>query len=347
MSGLRTRLHRRLRGPGAWRTWISLGLLAALTGYAFYAIIWKELPNLNLAELFGRLSAGAVGLAVLVYTVDLVLAVFGWVMIIGPLSGYWRPLDHTRIYLLTSVTRRLPGTFWYILGRVVLYERLGIKRGVTAFAGGIEFAATIMAGLVVALAAWPLILAGTAFSPIWLLIPLGVGIALLNPPAIRALLRRLAPQHAAGVRYRHLLGWVLIYMLVWIVGGGLLFVLADAIYPLPLSALPGVIGVWALAGVAAYLLFSFVPFGLGVNELTLTVLLGPFVPAGEAFVVALLMRALVTICELAFALLGALLSLPLFTGGAGLPNEPENAEAHQNGEKSEGLGEAKALIPPK
>jgi hypothetical protein len=347
MSGLRSRINRRLRGPGAWRTWIGLGLLAALTGYAFYAILWKELPSFDLAELFGRLSARAIGVALLVYTADLVLAVFGWVMIIGPLSGYWRPLDHTRIYLLTSVTRRLPGTFWYILGRVVLYERLGVSRGVTALAGGLEFAATIIAGLVVALAAWPLILAGAAFNPLWLIIPLAIGILALNPPAIRAILRRLAPQHAAGVRYRHLLGWVLIYILVWIVGGGLLFVLTDAVYPLPLSALPGIIGVWALAGVAAYLLFSFVPFGLGVNELTLTVLLGPFVPAREAFVVALLMRALVTICELVFALLGAILSLPLFSGVASPFRVSETAEAHQDEENSEGLADVKALLPPK
>ncbi len=347
MSELRTRISRRLRGPGAWRTWLGLGLLAALTGYAFYAILWQELPNLNLAELFGRISAGAIGLALFVYTIDLILAIVGWVLIIAPLSGYWRLLDHTRIYLLTSVTRRLPGTFWYILGRVVLYERLGVNRGVTVLAGGLEFAATIMAGLVVALAASPLILAGTAFKPLWLIIPLVVGIVLLNPPVIRTILRRLAPQHAAGVRYRHLLGWVLIYMLVWIVGGVLLFVLANAVYPLPLSALPGVIGVWALAGIAANTLFSFVPFGMGVNELTLTVLLGPFMPAGEAFFVALLMRALVTICELVFALLGALLSLPLFTG-TGLPfKRGENVESHQNEEKPEGLADRKALLPPK
>jgi hypothetical protein len=347
MSRLRTRISRRLRGPGAWRTWIGLALLAALTGYAFYAILWNELPSLNLAELFARLSPAAVGRAVLVYTLDLILAVFGWFMIIGSLSGYWRVLDHTRIYLLTSVTRRLPGTFWYILGRVVLYERLGVTRGVTALAGGLEFATTVMAGLVVALATWPLILAGADFNPLWLLMSLLAGIVLLNPPAIRAILRRLAPQHAAGVRYRHLLGWVLIYMLVWIVGGGLLFVLADAVYPLPLSALPGIIGVWALAGVASFVLFSFVPFGLGVNELTLTVLLGPFVPAGEAFFVALLMRALVTICELVFALIGAVLSLPFFTGTGFAINMIEEPHAHQNAEKPEGLSDANALLPPK
>jgi hypothetical protein len=347
MSNVRQRLRQRLRGPGAWRTWLGLGLLAALTGYAFYAILWKELATFNLAELFGRLSVGDISLALLVYTADLALAVLGWVLIIGPLSGYWRMLDHTRIYLLTSVTKRLPGTFWYILGRVVLYERLGVARGVSVLAGGLEFAVTIMGGLVVALAAWPVLIASTAFSPIWLLLPLAIGAALLNPPAIRAILRRLAPQHAAGVRYRHLLGWVLIYVLVWSVGGVLLFVLANAVYPLPLSALPGVIGVWATAGIAATVLFSVVPFGLGVNELTLTVLLGPFMPAGEAFFVALLMRALLTICEFAFALLGALLSLPLFTDAPLILERPDLQELHQDAEKPEGLVDSKALLPPK
>jgi hypothetical protein len=99
--------------------------------------------------------------------------------------------------------------------------------------------------------------------------------------------------------------------------------------------------------VASYLFFSFVPFGLGMNELTLTVLLGPFVPAGEAFFVALLVRALGTICELGFALIGALLSLPYFIKADPTGMVTEESFSHQNEEKPEGLSDAKALLPPK
>lgn len=311
MRRLLGKLRARLSGPGRWRTWIGLTVLAGLLSYALFAILWRDLPAMNLRELFGRVSAGDVALAVGVYSLDLALAIVGWVLIHGMLGGFWRPLHHFRIYTLTAMTRRLPGTFWYLLGRVVLYERLGVARAVTAVAGGFEFAATVLGGALVALVTWPLVLGGQGVSPLLPLLLLAVCAALLNPPTVRWAVRRLSPgHHTPGVRYRHLLLWVLVYALVWAVGGLLLFVVVDAVHPLPRTQLPAVIGIWAVFGLASMLLFSFVPFGLGVNELTLAALLSPLIPADEAFFVALLMRALLTLAELGYGLIGALLSLP-------------------------------------
>jgi hypothetical protein len=309
VSRLAARMRAKLTGPGRWRTWLGLTLLVALLCYALFAILWHELPSLNLRELFSRVSLGDVVLALAIYSLDLALAVAGWGIILGMLSGFWRPIDHLRIYTLTVITRRLPGTFWYIVGRVVLYERLGVARSVTALAGGFEFAATVIGGLLVAIVTWPLVLSAQGVSLWWLLLALGLCAALLNPPAVRWAVRRLSPDHhTPAVRYRHLLAWVFLYALVWAFGGVLLHAMVRAIYPLPLEQLPAMIGVWAVHGVMAMLLFSFVPFGLGVTELTLATLLSPFVPAAEAFFVALLMRALLTLFELAYGVLGAALS---------------------------------------
>jgi len=311
VSRIAARVRAKLTGPGRWRTWLGLILLVALVTYAFFAILWRELPALNLPELFSRVSLGDVVLALIVYTIDLALAIAGWVLILGMLSGFWRPLDHLRIYTLTAMTRRLPGTFWYILGRVVLYERLGVARAVTVLAGGFEFAATVIGALLVAILTWPLVLSSHGVSILWLLLALGLCAALLNPPTVRWAVRRLSPDHhTPAVRYRHLLGWVLVYAAVWAGGGVLLHVIVRAIHPLPITQLPAMMGVWAVHGVMAMLLFNFVPFGLGVTELTLATLLSPFVPPGEALFVALLMRALLTLCELGYGLLGAALSLP-------------------------------------
>jgi hypothetical protein len=311
VSRLGARVRAKLTGPGRWRTWLGLTLLVALLSYALFAILWRELPSMNLRELFSRVGPGDILLALLVYSVDLALAIAGWALILGMLGGFWRPLDHLRIYTLTAMTRRLPGTFWYIIGRVVLYERLGVARAVTAVAGGFEFAATVLGGLLVAIITWPLVLSAQGVSIVWLLLALALCAALLNPPTVRWAVRRLSPDHhTPAVRYRHLLGWVLVYAAVWAVGGLLLHVIVNAVHPLPLAQLPAMMGVWAVNGVVAMLLFSFVPFGLGVTELTLATLLSPFISADEALFVALLMRALVTLCELGYGLLGAALSLP-------------------------------------
>lgn len=305
------RVRSRLSGPGAWRAWTGMAILSVLMVYALYTILWKERATINFGELITRVHPADLTLAVLVYSLDLALAIGGWVAVIGMLGGYWNLLDHFRIYVLTSVTRRLPGTFWYLLGRVVLYEPLGVPRGLIALAGGLEFAANIVGGLLVALLAWPLVLSGRGVNPLMLLLPLALGAVLLNPPLVRRIVRRLTARHdVSTVRYRHLLLWVMIFAAAWAVGGVLLYVLIGAVHPLPLSTLPAIIGVWAAAGVAATLFFSFLPFGMGATELTLTALLSPFIPASEALFVAVLMRALLTICELLYAGIGALLSLP-------------------------------------
>lgn len=337
------RISTKLRGPNAWRTWVGIVLMLAASGYTLYLLLWRDRAAINLGELLARVDAGDVALAVLVYSLDLACAIVGWVTIIGMLSGFWRPLEHLRIYCLTAVTRRLPGTFWYLLGRIVMYERHGVPRSLTTLAGGLEFATNCVGGILVALLAWPLVLSNREFTPL-LLLPLLLGAALLNPPVVRSVVRRLSRQHTdIAIRYRHILLWVAIFALAWAGGGVLLYVVIYAVHPLPLSQLPAIIGVWAVLGVAATLFFSFLPFGLGATELTLTALLSSFISPPEALFVALLMRVLLTLCEVGYALL----VLPL---GLLQPHVPASATSggipHPDAIKPDEVRQRGAAIPP-
>lgn len=335
---LRQRLLARLRGPGAWRTWLGLGLLAAITAFAFYRLLQYDLREIDVGELLGRLALPDIALAAAVYLLALALAVLGWGLILGALSGYWSWLDHARIYLVTQITRRLPGTYWYVLGRVMLYERHGVARGVTALAGGLELAATSVGGLVVVLVTWPLVLGARSLSPAWFVLALAALALLLNPPAVRWVVRRLSP-HTPQVRYRHILLWSLIYALIWALGGVMLYVLAAAVYPgLGAADLPALVGVWAIAGLAAMTVFSFLPFGLGATELTIATLMGGLLPPAEALFVAFAMRAVLTICELVFGVVGVLLALPGLRGRCGGTGDHEDgslSDAESPGEVRE------------
>lgn len=338
MSSLIHRIKGRLIGPKALQTWLGLILLCLLVGYGFYIILWRELPQLDLAELFARISAGDLALAVVVYSLALVFAVGCWVLIMGTLSDYWGLLDHVRIYCVTNVTRRLPGTFWYVLGRVVLYERLGVPRGVTVLAGGIEFAVTVIGGLIGALLAWPFTVGAHTLNPLWLVVPLLIGVALLNPPAIRALLHRFSPQHDwSSIRYRKLLLWVALYVATWYAGGALLYVVVIMITPLGLGSLMGIIGVWCTVGIVSVIFFSFLPFGLGAIELTMTAMLSAFIPTGEALFVALLMRAIPMFCELGYGLLGVAMGLI----------RAKTATPLQNAENPQEVRPKPGVLPPK
>lgn len=350
-----SRVVARLRGPGAWRAWTGMLLVLVLVAYSLYTLFAKEGARLDFAALLARLQPAALAadlaLALLIYTLDLALAIGAWSMLLGTLSGFWQLGEHVRVYVITALSRRLPGTFWYILGRAVMYERFGVPRGVTALAGGLELAISVVGGLLVILVTWPLVLSGRGLNPLWLLVPGGIGAALLNPPMVRALVRRLTPSgRSPNLRYRHLLLCVLLWAAVWTVGGGLLWVLAGAITPLPIGSLPAVIGVWATTGVAVNLFYNLLPFGLGATELTLAALLAPFLPGppdearGTAFVVAVLMRVFLTCAELGYGVLGALISLPELLR---LRRDTVARRALPEAEKTEEVVGARTTIPPK
>lgn len=342
------RLRERLTGPGAWRTWSGLTLLLLLVAYVAYMLTRGGLPEVDLRELFARIHPADLGLFALVYGANLAIAIGVWGLILGSVSGCRRWFEHLRIYCITTITRRLPGTFWYLLGRVVLYERLGVARGLTAVAGGLEFVAMILAGVLVTLVTWPLVLGGTSLDPRLLLATLAVCALLLNPPLVRYLVRRFGRAGgAAPVRYRQVLLWVGIFALIWAIGGVQLYVIVRAVTPLPLAALPAMIGAWTATGVVATIFFSFLPFGLGATEVTLASLLSPFVPPAEALFIALVMRVMLTLSEIAYGLLGCLLYLPDLAARRGPFAPVERVEPHQEAVESEEVLGAAPGIPPK
>lgn len=346
MTEWRAVLRRNMRCTRLWSALLGGAMVGVLVLYALYLALWRDASGPDFGELIARIGLGMFVTTSVVYSVDLALAIIGWGWIIGTLSRNWQWFQHMRIYCVTAITRRLPGTVWYMLGRIVLYERLQVARSVTALAGGVEFAAIILGGLLVALVTWPIVLSGRGINPLWFLLGLIPGGLILNPITLRRVLNRLNPQSAAlDVRYRHLLGWVFLYAGIWCGGGVILFVLTTTIHPLPLALLPAMIGVWATAGLVATLL-SFVPLGLG-QELTLTALLSAYVGTPEAIVIALLMRGVLTINEALWALIAGLLGLTRLVRYPRVPAVPSADEALSDGKKPEEVYERPRIIPQK
>jgi uncharacterized membrane protein YbhN (UPF0104 family) len=77
----------------------------------------------------------------------------------------------------------------------------------------------------------------------------------------------------------------------------LYFLLAGIGTRIPLDA---AIGTWALAGAAG--MFASVVQGIGLKELTMSAILGGFLPISVAVSVAVLVRAVHTLAEAAFML---------------------------------------------
>ncbi|HEU5014463.1 MAG TPA: YbhN family protein [Roseiflexaceae bacterium] len=351
MSSWSERLRRMMRRKRFWGALIAMFVVSALSVYALHGVL-RSGGEIDFWQVIARIDARMFLFSSLVYAVALALAVVGWGWIISALSGVWNWPQHIRIYCITAITRRLPGTMWYILGRVVMYERLGVGRALVAVGGGLEYAMILTSGLLVALLMWPLALPGQSISPLWLVGGLLLGCAALHPRTLRAVVRRLSPNSAPlHIRYRDLLGWALVYAGVWCFGGGVLYVLATTIHPLTLAALPVIIGIWATAGIVTSFT-TFIPFGLGVQELTLTALLGNMVGSpAEALVVALLMRFILTINEVLWALVAGLVG---FAATLRTPQDeqtvrstPDQATSLSNEQKPDEVYKITRLLPRK
>ena len=251
-------------------------------------------------------------LAFLLYPTGLVPNAVGWHNIMRRLDGLRSFRLNARIYCYSCLPRRIPGSVWHIAGRAYLNREQGVPHSLTLLGTLLEWILLVVSGLLVFLLSHlspqARSMDAQGFRPsvaLLLLVPL---VVLLLPPVFNRLLgyllRKADYEGQIALSAPDLLVLITIYVVAWIAGGIVLYTLILALYPLSPAQLPAVIGAWAGAGavglVAAYLLQ-----GLGINEVTLAILLSGMMPLPIAAVAAILMRILLTISEVAWPLLWA------------------------------------------
>ncbi|NJP06510.1 MAG: hypothetical protein HC837_13240 [Chloroflexaceae bacterium] len=87
------------------------------------------------------------------------------------------------------------------------------------------------------------------------------------------------------------------YAAGWTICGLSLYLLIWSVYPLPLTSLPQVMGMFSLAWALGFLSFI-TPSGLGVREGVLSYLLSLLIPVPMALLLALMARVWLTVAEL-------------------------------------------------
>ena len=271
---------------------------------------------------------------VILYLIALFLAVLNWVVVMHAFEdsiSFWM---HAKIYLVSMVSRRLPGTIWYVGGRMVLYKQLGVPSIKTASASGVEFVISFVADALLATIFLPL---GLNLPKIWL-IPLGLvvflGLFVLSPKNLEKIMIKLKYPLAQPVHMGQVISWLFLRMALVLTGGLMIFFTIRIFSPLGVDSLLFVLGARALSGAAGLLTFL-LPSSMGASDLTLLAILSSIIPTSLATVIALLVRIYTTLFELLFGLIFFILlnkSLPfskLRTTGADLPqgtNSEENPE---------------------
>lgn len=274
---------------------VMLTLTVGVLGYLVYS------QRQALLQYDWQFRPGPIILSFGLFSLTLLAAslVWGWIMNnLGSPISYW---THVRLYFITHVSRRIPGSLWYVAGRAYLYRQEGIDVRLTSLASAVEYALILVSGLLSCLLFSFSLLLAQGVSPYLLAGFLVVGLAGLHPRILRQIFR-LFRVDIGRLPFKAVLGWLVAYIGIWILGGMSLFAVATAIYTLPLGSMGLVVSSWMLSGLLSSL-FMFMPSNMGVTEVSLSLLLSQVIPPGLAVVVAIAARICFTGYEFIWAML--------------------------------------------
>lgn len=229
-------------------------------------------------------------------------------------------LESLQIWYVSQVSKYLPGSVWNYVSRVYLCNQRGISSSTSILSMVLEIMLILLAQATVVLLSLPFWLEGTQ-NLLWVLVILPLGLIVLQPRIFNGLLSFVARR--SGVKDPPLVilkptvvGTTLgIYTFGAIVVGVAFFFFVNSLVPLPLEYIPALAGIINLSLVVGFLA-PFAPYGLGIREGLLTVLLGQYIPVPLAALIALASRLWFTAAELA----GLLITLSLRRLG---PNNPK------------------------
>ncbi len=283
---------------------LGYGIAALLFGVIAYSLLksWRQVDlssfSLDARYLFASLVPHAVGMA---------LAALGWGLIVRRLDPASSLLKSAKIYYYTNVPKNLPGTVWYIFGRVYLHEKEGVTKTIATVAVVLETVVIFLASALVYMVCLIFQPGSSVVDWRYILLLFLAGATLLHPTvfnkAVSYVIQRLGQPSAASIRlrFRDIGLWLALYVVVIGIGGGALFLLVNAVYPAPVGTFLLITRAWAISVILSSLVF-WLPGHLGIRDGILVMALSSFLPISAALVIALVWRVWMALDELVWAL---------------------------------------------
>jgi len=274
-------------------------MVGFLWGGCLFFLFWKGWQSRDqIIVLFQRAEYVQLFGSMFFYLANLIAAMIGWLAIIRTFEGvpnWWKNLQ---IFSATFAVRRLPGTLWYIGGRLVMYQRLGVSKSVVLRASAIELVAAFGTAGVVGIG----LLLGTgekfpiALSSAVVLFAIGA-LILAHPWVFKRVLRPDDQINLTHARKSDWMIWIVSFSVMWVLGGMMVVQMVKVFQPfLGAHEILYLIGAWALSGMAG-LSTIFLPSSFGATELSLTVLLTKLLPLPVAGTIALATRIFTMLME--------------------------------------------------
>jgi hypothetical protein len=256
-----------------------------------------------------QLSFGYLMLASGFHSLALGVTFVVWHLMLRRLGHVDDARTNAYIYYLSTLAKRIPSAIWYVGGRLVMYQRVGVARSATLNAVALETVLIGCAGALVYVALLPFYPWTSAWIT-WLLLALGISLLLIffiRPrwmlEATNLALRRCGRDPIqVVVRRRDLMLWLGIYLLPWPLAGVSLFFMIQSMTPGMATNLAVIVGVSTLSMLVA-LISLILPAGLGLKEFTIAALMSAWMPLSVGVVVAISYRVLQTFDEVLWAAL--------------------------------------------
>lgn len=295
----------RWQRPLKWLVTLISALLVLL--FVWYLVQEFRANDYDLWTLLQQIGFKTVAILFGLYTIALMLVVWIWGSMMNHVA---KPLSwptHWYIYTVTGFARRLPGSLWHVAGRTVLYRQHNVTGRAVALGSGLEVAFMMMSAALMLLLCWPVI--ANHFEDRWqgLLLVVGLllsGFIFLHPASWRRFRQLSGDLGDESQAFSFTIGvkWLLAYGMVWILGGGMVAFLANQLHPIPLSVWPAIVGVWVFSSLLGMLIIL-LPSGLGIAEISLTLMLSFYMPTPLAGLVALGIRIIMTLFEFLYAVI--------------------------------------------
>jgi uncharacterized membrane protein YbhN (UPF0104 family) len=288
--------------------WTRAGLLAIALGFACYGLV-SQWPQVRTA--LGQLAAVDVIGAALAVIAALGCMMLAWRALLADLGSPLPLPAAIRVMFLGQLGKYVPGAVWALAAQVSLAQDYRVPKRRSGTASLASMAITLVVGLIMAGITLPLASAGALGHYWWVLVCIPVILIGLYPPVTKfgldlalAMIRRPAlekPLSVGGMARAAgwtALGWACFGVHAWLLVGD---IAGKSPHILLLAA-----GGYALAWAVGFLLIPF-PGGIGPREVALIAVLSPVMPQGPALIIALASRVVMTVGDLAWAGLAAVI----------------------------------------
>lgn len=289
------------------RRYLVFGILLVSIGFIAIAVYanWNELSDQDFNFDFRYII-----LAVIIYPAGMLPTALSWHTLLRTIGIHLPIRTNLRNFSLSALPRHIPGFVWYISSRSLLYKEDNISAARIVTASAIDIILLALTGF---LSALMLLVSGigitgeidflrtAAFMTIPILLLLIISIPLVNR-LLPYFLKRRGVSEVPNIDQKNLILTLLVMFIAWAGGGLILFVLAQAIYPLKWSLYPAMIGAWGAAG-AVSLTIGIGIQGFGIREITLGAILSLIMPPVFAIILTVIFRLVLTAGEFLWVML--------------------------------------------